>query len=179
MLVLTSLLHLVHRSQDAVPQHAVLVKPHSPKSIGEAPINFILQGTHQTPGINVVICISQPYPEIISTGIIIQFQECDLLIQVAIEGSFLLPVLWDIPLLPSRKLLTRGRVIPVRGHPSWGIITIIIIGVGPLILSPPLLKLSWGIVQPYWCFDKSWGRWLFFFFFFALGHPLTRIGLWL
>ena len=80
MLVLIGLLHLVQSSQDTVPQHAVLAKPHSPKSIGEAPIDFILQGTHRTPGINVEICISQPYPEIISTGIIIQFRECDLLI---------------------------------------------------------------------------------------------------
>ena len=73
MLVLISLLHLAQSSQDTVSQHAVLAKPHSPKSIGDAPIDFILQGTHQTPGINIAICISQPYPEIIGTGIIIQF----------------------------------------------------------------------------------------------------------
>ena len=46
MLLLISLLHLVQSSQDTVPQHAVLVKPHSLKSIGEAPIDLILQGTH-------------------------------------------------------------------------------------------------------------------------------------
>ena len=93
MLVLIGLLHLVQSSQDTIPQHVDLVKPHSPKSIGEAPINFILEGTHQTPGINIAICISQPYPEIISTGIIIQFQEHDLSIQVVIEGPFWLSVL--------------------------------------------------------------------------------------
>ena len=93
MLVLISLLHFVQSSQDTVPQHAVWAKPHSPKSIGEASINFIFEGTHQTPRINILICISQAYPEIISTGNIIQFQECDLSIQVAIEGSFWLPVL--------------------------------------------------------------------------------------
>ena len=46
MLLLVILLHLVQSSQDTVPQHAVLMKPHSPKSIGEAAIDLILQGTH-------------------------------------------------------------------------------------------------------------------------------------
>ena len=49
MLLLISLLHLVQSSQDTVSQHVVLVKPHSPKCIGEAPIDLIFQGTHQTP----------------------------------------------------------------------------------------------------------------------------------
>ena len=93
MLVLIGPLHLVQSSQDTVTQHAVLVKPQSLKSIGEAPINFILQGAHQTPQINIAICISQPYPEIISTVIIIQYQKHDLSIQVVIKGSFWLPVL--------------------------------------------------------------------------------------
>ena len=73
MLVVICLLHLVQGSQDAVPQHAVLVKKHSPKSSGEAPVNFILKGIHQTPGIDISVCISQPYPKVISTGVIIQF----------------------------------------------------------------------------------------------------------
>ena len=41
----------------------------------------------------------------------------------------------------------------------WSIITTIIVGVRPLILFLLFLKLLLGIVQPYRCFDESWGGW--------------------
>ena len=86
------MLHLVQGSQDAVPQRVVLMKPHSPKSVQETPVNLVLQGVHGTSRINVSVGISQPYPEIVGAGII-QLQKCDLSIQVAIKGSPLLPIL--------------------------------------------------------------------------------------
>ena len=78
MLVVIHQLHLVQDSQDAVPQHVVLMKPHSPKSIQENPIDFILEGIHQTPRIDISVSISQLYPKVVSTGV--EFQKRDLLI---------------------------------------------------------------------------------------------------
>ena len=131
--------------------------------------------SESTPRINISICISQPYPEIISTGIIIQLRENDLLIQAVIEGSFLLPVL-SFPgsagfggrsptrcslsnTLTGQHLAFMGNFASVfeeaagqrqsyscQGDPSWNLIILITLGVRQSILSPSLLKLSWGVV---------------------------------
>ena len=93
MLLLVGLLHLVQSSQDTVPQHAVLMKPHSPKSFGEATIDLIFLGHSSNTWIDISICISQPYPQVIGAGIVIQFREGNLLIQVVIKGTILLLVL--------------------------------------------------------------------------------------
>ena len=155
MLVVIRLLHLAQGSQDTILQHVVLAKPHSLKSIREAIVNLILKGTHWAPRIDISICISQPYPKVISTGVIIQFQEHDLLIQMVMEGSLLLPVLS----FPSSAGF-RGAHQSHRGRVQLAVLWVIPQLVS--ILSPweiphlPLRKLlTWGEVILVWG-DSSW-----------------------